>query len=183
MLQLKKAVGKVVGLLRLSPAIPFNVQNYLYGLTKVKFWEYVLTSWIAMMPGTFMYVYLGTVSGAALGGDREKSTAEWVLLAVGLLATIAVTVYVTKLAKSKLDEDVDADVSGEQSSDEDDTEASGTKRVGPGSIVSHGPGYRRGCHVDYCRRSLFEQRGNWQISVQPFRSTRGRDEGILSGET
>ena len=101
---------KVVGLLRLSPAIPFNVQNYLYGLTKVKFWEYVLTSWIAMMPGTFMYIYLGTVSGAALGGDREKSPGEWALLVVGLLATIAVTVYVTKLAKSKLNDDVDADV-------------------------------------------------------------------------
>ena len=108
---------KVVGLLRMSPAIPFNVQNYLYGLTKVKFWEYVLTSWIAMMPGTFMYVYLGHVSGAALGGDREKSPAEWVLLGVGLLATVAVTVYVTKLAKSKLDEDVDADVGGDDSND------------------------------------------------------------------
>ena len=93
---------KVVGLLRLSPAIPFNVQNYLYGLTKVKFWEYVLTSWIAMMPGTFMYVYLGTVSGAALGGDQEKSPGQWVLLVVGLLATVAVTVYVTKLAKRKV---------------------------------------------------------------------------------
>ena len=108
---------KVVGLLRLSPAIPFNIQNYLYGLTKVKFWEYVLTSWIAMMPGTFMYVYLGHVSGAALGGDREKSLGEWVLMGVGLLATVAVTVYVTKLAKSKLDEDVDADVGGDDSDD------------------------------------------------------------------
>ena len=106
---------KVVGLLRLSPAIPFNIQNYLYGLTKVKFWPYVLTSWIAMMPGTFMYVYLGTVSGAALGGDQEKSPAQWILLVVGLLATIAVTVYVTKLAKSKLDEDVDGEVGSDDS--------------------------------------------------------------------
>ena len=116
---------KVVGLLRLSPAIPFNVQNYLYGLTKVKFWEYVLTSWIAMMPGTFMYIYLGTVSGAALGGDREKSLAEWVLLGVGLLATIAVTVYVTRLAKSKLDDDVDADVGGDESSDSNEANHEG----------------------------------------------------------
>ena len=110
---------KVVGLLRLSPAIPFNVQNYLYGLTKVKFWPYVLTSWIAMMPGTFMYIYLGNVSGAALGGDQEKSVGQWVLLGVGLLATVAVTVYITKLAKSKLDEDVDADVGDDKSGDED----------------------------------------------------------------
>ena len=118
---------KVVGLLRLSPAIPFNIQNYLYGLTKVKFWEYALTSWIAMMPGTFMYVYLGTVSGAALGGNREKSPAEWALLVVGLLATIAVTVYVTKLAKSKLDEDVDADVGSDESDNAKDTDSEDNK--------------------------------------------------------
>ena len=118
---------KVVGLLRLSPAIPFNVQNYLYGLTKVKFWEYVLTSWIAMMPGTFMYIYLGTVSGAALGGDREKSPFEWVLMVVGLLATVAVTVYVTKLAKSKLDDDVDAEVGSDESDSDDETNGENSK--------------------------------------------------------
>ena len=121
---------KVVGLLRLSPAIPFNVQNYLYGLTKVKFWEYVLTSWIAMMPGTFMYIYLGTVSGAALGGDREKSPGEWALLVVGLLATVAVTVYVTKLAKSKLNNDVDADVGSDESDgDNEANDESGSSKA------------------------------------------------------
>jgi len=95
---------KIVALLRLSPAIPFNLQNYLYGLTAVRFWPYVLTSWVAMLPGTFLYVYLGHVTGAALGGDRERSPAEWAMLAVGLLATIAVTVYVTRLARNKLNE-------------------------------------------------------------------------------
>ncbi len=62
-----RAIGeggwKIVALLRLSPAVPFNVQNYLYGLTRIRFWTCFLTSWIAMMPGTFMYVYLGYVGG------------------------------------------------------------------------------------------------------------------------
>lgn len=98
---------KVVGLLRLSPAIPFNLQNYLYGLTRLNFWQYVVASWIAMMPGTFMYVYLGHVSGTALSGTRERTMGEWVMLTVGLLATIAVTVYLTRLARRKLKEDVD----------------------------------------------------------------------------
>ena len=114
-----KAIGdggwKVVGLLRLSPAIPFNVQNYLYGLTPVKFWPCVLTSWIAMLPGTFLYVYIGHVTGAAVGEQRERSTGEWVMLGVGLLATIAVTVYVTRLAKSKLNKEVDDDEVGADS--------------------------------------------------------------------
>ncbi|MCO8122028.1 TVP38/TMEM64 family protein [Stieleria sp. TO1_6] len=106
-----RAIGeggwKVVGLLRLSPAIPFNVQNYLYGLTSIKFWPCVLTSWIAMLPGTFLYVYLGHVTGAAIGSDRQRTPLEWVMLAIGLLATVAVTVYVTRLANQKLKDQVD----------------------------------------------------------------------------
>ena len=93
---------KIVALLRLSPAVPFNLQNYLYGLTAIRFWPCVITSWLAMLPGTFMYIYLGyagraSVEAAAGQGD-ERSTAQWVLLAVGLLATVVVTVYITKLS-------------------------------------------------------------------------------------
>ncbi|MFG0263097.1 MAG: DUF547 domain-containing protein, partial [Novipirellula sp. JB048] len=105
-----RAIGeggwKIVALLRLSPAIPFNLQNYLYGLTPVRFWPYAVTSWIAMLPATFLYVYIGHVTGAAVGADRERTTAEWAMLAVGLLATAVVTVYVTRLANRKLKEQV-----------------------------------------------------------------------------
>lgn len=97
---------KIVALLRLSPAIPFNLQNYLYGLTPVAFWPYVLASWIAMLPATFLYVYIGHVTGAAVAGTRQRSPWEWGLLAAGLLATLAVTVYVTRLARRKLNEQV-----------------------------------------------------------------------------
>jgi uncharacterized membrane protein YdjX (TVP38/TMEM64 family) len=103
-----RAIGeggwKIVALLRLSPAIPFNLQNYLYGLTPIRFWPYVLTSWLAMLPGTFLYVYLGHIAGAAVGADRSRTGAEWAMLAVGLLATVVVTVYVTRLARRKLQE-------------------------------------------------------------------------------
>ena len=103
-----RAIGeggwKIVAMLRLSPAIPFNMQNYLYGLTPVRFWPCVVTSWLAMLPGTFLYVYLGHVTGAAVGADRARTPAEWAMLAVGLLATAAVTVYITRLARRKLQE-------------------------------------------------------------------------------
>jgi uncharacterized membrane protein YdjX (TVP38/TMEM64 family) len=93
---------KIVALLRLSPAVPFNLQNYLYGLTKIRFWPCVLTSWATMLPGTLMYVYLGVVGRAGLeaaSGGRARTPAEWTLIVVGLMATIAVTVYVTRLAR------------------------------------------------------------------------------------
>ncbi len=103
-----RAIGeggwKIVALLRLSPAIPFNLQNYLYGLTPIRFWPYVLTSWLAMLPGTFLYVYLGHVAGAAVGAGRSRTAAEWAMLAVGLLATVVVTVYITRLARRRLQE-------------------------------------------------------------------------------
>lgn len=97
---------KIVALLRLSPAVPFNLQNYLYGLTSIRFWPYVLTSWLAMIPGTLMYVYLGHAAREAVAAEG-KTPAEWTLLIVGLIATVAVTVYVTRLARSKLNNRAD----------------------------------------------------------------------------
>jgi uncharacterized membrane protein YdjX (TVP38/TMEM64 family) len=96
---------KIVALLRLSPAIPFNLQNYLYGVTGIPFWTCVLTSWVAMLPGTIMYVYLGYAGRAGLeasSGAVSKTPGEWVLLGLGLVATIVVTIYVTALARKAL---------------------------------------------------------------------------------
>ena len=104
-----KAIGeggwKIVALLRLSPAMPFNLQNYLYGLTAIRFWPCILTSWVFMLPGGFLYVYLGHIGSqglAAAGGAGEKGAGQWALLGVGLLATIAVSVYVTRLANREI---------------------------------------------------------------------------------
>jgi len=97
---------KIVGLTRLSPVFSFNLLNYAYGLTRVSLREYVLASWIGMMPGTIMYVYLGSLAGdlASLGAETDRATTpgEWALYGVGLLATILVTVYATKIAKKAL---------------------------------------------------------------------------------
>lgn len=101
---------KIVGLTRLSPIFPFTLLNYAYGLTRVSLRDYVLASWIGMMPGTVMYVYLGSLAGsvAKLGTEEEsqRSTGEWVLLIVGLIATVAVTVLVTRVASKALSQEV-----------------------------------------------------------------------------
>jgi uncharacterized membrane protein YdjX (TVP38/TMEM64 family) len=107
-----KGGWKVVALMRLSPAVPFNLQNYLYGVSGLSFRECVLTSWLAMLPGTFLYAYLGYLRRAGLeataGQERSQTPAEWALLAVGFLATVAVTVLVTRLARQALRERMDA---------------------------------------------------------------------------
>ena len=95
---------KIVGLTRLSPVFPFNLLNYAFGLTKVSLRDYFFASWIGMMPGTVMYVYLGSLAGdlASLGAGHKRTVGEWLLYGAGLLATILVTVYVTKIARKSL---------------------------------------------------------------------------------
>ena len=98
---------KVVGLTRLSPVFPFTLLNYAYGVTKVKFTHYVLASWIGMMPGTILFVYVGSL-GKAAASSEGKSALEWTFYGVGLLATIIVTIYVTKIAKQALNKKIEA---------------------------------------------------------------------------
>jgi uncharacterized membrane protein YdjX (TVP38/TMEM64 family) len=98
---------RVVALLRLSPAIPYSASNYLYGLTSVRFWPYLVASWAAMLPATFVYTYIGYIGHVAAesaSGDR-RTPGEYALIVVGILATIVVTVYVTKLARRALAEE------------------------------------------------------------------------------
>ncbi|MBI2944891.1 MAG: TVP38/TMEM64 family protein [Candidatus Wallbacteria bacterium] len=71
---------RVVLLLRLSPVIPFNLLNYALGLTRVGFRDYVLGSFLGMLPGTVMYVYLGSVVTSAselLTGRGARSPVPW----------------------------------------------------------------------------------------------------------
>ncbi len=90
---------KIVGLTRLSPIFPFSLLNYAFGLTKVKLGHYVLASWIGMMPGTVMYVYIGSLAKATSEG---RSVGQWILTGVGLAATVLVTVVITRAAKKAL---------------------------------------------------------------------------------
>ena len=90
---------KIVGLVRLSPIFPFSLLNYALGLTRVSLRDYVLASWIGMMPGTVMYVYIGSLAHVSA---QRPTPVQWVLRAVGLIATVAVTLVLTRIAKRAL---------------------------------------------------------------------------------
>ncbi len=106
-----KAVGnegwKIVGLTRLSPIFPFTLLNYGFGLTSVKWIHYAIATMIGMIPGTLMYVYLGSL-GKLVGDSAKKSPVEIGLYIFGLIATIVVTVFITKTAKKALKDRTDA---------------------------------------------------------------------------
>ena len=99
---------KIVFLLRLSPLMPFSASNYLYGLTAVRFWPYVLASWIGMLPGTVLYVYLGAAGKAGLQAAASQGTpqtpVQTVFLAAGLVSTLVVTWYASRIARKALQE-------------------------------------------------------------------------------
>jgi uncharacterized membrane protein YdjX (TVP38/TMEM64 family) len=104
-----RAIGeqgrKIVFLLRLSPAFPFGLMNYALGLTRVRFPDYLMASF-GMIPGVTLYVYYGKLAGdvAALAGGAtvEKGAGYYVVLGIGLLATVLVTMVVTRTARRAL---------------------------------------------------------------------------------
>ena len=104
-----RAVGKeglkIVLLTRLSPIFPFNLLNYAFGVTGVSIKDYIIGS-IGMIPGTMMFVYIGSLVGsvALIGTETAPTnpTLQWTIRIVGFVATIAVTIYITRIAKQAL---------------------------------------------------------------------------------
>jgi uncharacterized membrane protein YdjX (TVP38/TMEM64 family) len=96
----------IVLLLRLSPLFPYNVLNYALGATGVSFGSYLIASWIGMLPGTLLYVYLGagarSLADAATGRVIPGGWSRAVFVA-GLVATAAATWLVTRTARRALE--------------------------------------------------------------------------------
>lgn len=98
---------KVVLLLRLEPVvIPFALLNYGFGLTSVRLRDYVLASWLGMLPATILYVYLGSAVhniGDLLAG-RLPESGVWgqILFWVGLAALVALVLLIGRVARKAL---------------------------------------------------------------------------------
>jgi pyruvate/2-oxoglutarate dehydrogenase complex dihydrolipoamide dehydrogenase (E3) component/uncharacterized membrane protein YdjX (TVP38/TMEM64 family) len=106
---LDRAIGrqgfKMVFLIRLSPAFPFNLLNYLLGLTAVSTGAYLLANLLGMLPGILLYVYIGATARDALAAQADPvAFYQQALKYVGLFATIAVVFIVTRLARKALRE-------------------------------------------------------------------------------
>jgi uncharacterized membrane protein YdjX (TVP38/TMEM64 family) len=109
-----EAVGqegfKIVLLTRLSPIFPFNLLNYAYGVTGVSLKDYLLAC-VGMIPGTILYVYLGSLAGnlATIGTSAQPTnpTLQWSIRIIGFIATVAVTLYITKIARQALQSVID----------------------------------------------------------------------------
>ena len=92
---------QVVVLMRLSPIVPFNLQNYALGVTASPFVQYFTATLIGIAPGIAIYVYFG-IFGKGLGNG--PSLFDWVLFGLGMLATIILAILVIRKTKTKFAE-------------------------------------------------------------------------------
>jgi len=98
---------RLVLLTRLSPAFPFSLLNLAYGLSEVSLRDYVL-GLVGILPGTVLFCGLGALAGdvarfgTVLSGEADPLT--WVVRWIGIAATLAVTVLVTRVARRALAE-------------------------------------------------------------------------------
>lgn len=100
---------KIVLLIRLSPIFPYNLLNYAFGITTVSFRDYLLASWIGMIPGTVLYVYLGSAAknlASVATGEVEGGSEQKIFFFLGLVLTVVVTVLITRIARRALTEEL-----------------------------------------------------------------------------
>ena len=96
---------KVVLLLRISPLLPYTLSSYIYGLTAVDFWHYLIATAVGILPMVAVYVSIGAAGreaalAAASGGHHSMT--EWIVLGVGLIFTIVAGVLIARAAKREL---------------------------------------------------------------------------------
>lgn len=102
----------IVLLTRLSPVFPFSLLNYGLGLTRVPLPHYIGASMVGMLPGTALYVYLGSAGQsltALLSGDVGESSLTGYLFVGGLIATAVLTVVITRIATNALNKQLNSE--------------------------------------------------------------------------
>ena len=100
---------RIVMLTRLTPVLPYGPLSHAFGLTRVGFGEYLLATWLGMLPATVVYVYLGSAAKGVMtlladlvAGRAAENLPQLLMLLVGLAAAIAVTTLLVRLARRAL---------------------------------------------------------------------------------
>jgi uncharacterized membrane protein YdjX (TVP38/TMEM64 family) len=90
---------RAVALLQMSPAVPFGLQNYFLGATRVRLRDYLIGTAITGLPSTLIYV--GAGAGGRFVGSFDNRL-KWVGLAVGIAVTVALSIWINRMAKKRL---------------------------------------------------------------------------------
>lgn len=99
---------KIVAMARLTPVFPFSIANYAFGVTPLRGRDYLLATMAGTIPTNAVYVYLGTMAGQLTGAEAAvegRSAGEWALLALGLVTSVILALYLRRVASEVLDSD------------------------------------------------------------------------------
>ena len=92
---------KIVALVRLAPVFPFSLTSYAFGLTRVPLKQYFLANF-AMIPGTLMYVYFGSIARDLTDKPATPPWIKWTIFAL----VVIVVLYITRFAKRVLSQKI-----------------------------------------------------------------------------
>ena len=108
---LEKAVArdawKIIFLCQLHPLLPTSLLNYLFGLTRIRFWPYMLWTAAGRAPGLFLYTYLGTLGQLGLNlarGRTHPRIVEYWTWGGAFAITVLLFILLTRLALRALGE-------------------------------------------------------------------------------
>jgi len=104
--------GIIVAITRLVIIFPFNLLNYGFGLTKVKFSTYVFWSWLCMLPGTVVYV----VGVDAIVKAMRGGSIPWPVVIIFVVAVLLM-VFLSKIARKKLKESGETEIAAGETPD------------------------------------------------------------------
>jgi uncharacterized membrane protein YdjX (TVP38/TMEM64 family) len=93
---------RVVALLRFASPVPNAVQNYVFGLTRIGFWPFAITTFVFSIPQVVLYVYLGS-AGRAVLLDESLSTLNRVVLGAGVVSILVAALLVVRRVRNDAD--------------------------------------------------------------------------------
>lgn len=95
---------KIVFLIRLSPLVPYNLINYVLGLTRIRFRHYVAASFVGKLPVVFTYVSVASAltTLSRLRHEHSSGAPATAVYWAGLIATLLLAAMLTQIARSAL---------------------------------------------------------------------------------
>lgn len=106
---------RILFLLRLAPIVPFAPLSYMLGASRIPLRHFILASWLGLLPGVFLYVYLGSLVssvGHILSGELTSGTARMLTWA-GLVAVVVALATIALFARRAINQAIDEQLNKE----------------------------------------------------------------------
>jgi uncharacterized membrane protein YdjX (TVP38/TMEM64 family) len=92
---------RIVALLRFASPIPSSIQNYFFGLTRIRLWPYTAATFIFSAPQTVFYLHLGATGRSILVEDSSTPLSS-ILMGIGALCMATIIYLVWRKARTAL---------------------------------------------------------------------------------